>query len=85
MHLVVRYYRPMVFGNHMTLAFNDIVIEETSVWQLKRKVSIRIRTRPHDQKMTIRNGDSSVEMCNEELLSKYLVEECKHTSMVVHL
>ena len=85
MYLIVRYYRPMVFGSYMTLTFNDIDIEETTVWQLKRKVSVRIRTQPHDQKMTIRNEDKVVEMENEVMLSSYLFEKCDCIQMVIHL
>ena len=42
MRVIVKYFKPMVFGNQMTLSFNDIDPDNTSVWQLKRKVSDRL-------------------------------------------
>ena len=85
MRVIVKYFKPMVFGNQMTLSFNDIDPDNTSVWQLKRKVSDRLETRPNNQKMTICNDQCSDEMHNEKLISSYLCDKCDFEEIVVHL
>ena len=54
MRLLVRYFRPMVYGNYTTLIFDDIDTEKTYVYQLKRKIFIKMRVEPKYQRLTMR-------------------------------
>ena len=55
MRVYVRYFRPMVFGNYTTLLFDNIDAEKTYVSLLKRKIQMKLRVEPRDQKLTIRS------------------------------
>jgi len=54
MKLLVRYFRPMVYGNYTTLIFDNIDPEKTFVSQLKRKIFIKMRIEPKYQKLSMR-------------------------------
>ena len=72
MRLLVRYFRPMVYGNYTTLSFDNIDPEKTFVSQLKRKIFIKMRIEPKFQKLTYRGENSQIiELKNENSLSTY--------------
>ena len=76
MRLLVRYFRPMVYGNYTTLIFDDINTEKTYVSQLKRKIFIKMRIEPKYQKLTLRAaGQQMIELKNENSLSSYSVTD----------
>ena len=76
MRLLVRYFRPMVYGNYTTLIFEDIDPEKTYVSQLKRKIFIKMRVEPKFQKLTIRAaGQPHIELKNENSLSTYNISD----------
>ena len=58
MRLLVRYFRPMVYGNYTTLIFDDIDPEKTFVSTLKRKIYIKMRIDTKYQKLTMRGENS---------------------------
>ena len=76
MKLLVRYYRPMVYGNFTTLVFDDIDPEKTSISQLKRKILIKMRVEPKFQKLTMRGENQQIlQLINENYLSSYNVSD----------
>jgi len=58
MRINIRYFRPMVYGNFTTLSFDDINPEEMLVIHLKRKIYMRLKLEPKDQRLCVRlHGD----------------------------
>jgi len=76
MRLLIRYFRPRVYGNYTTITFDNIDPEKTYVSQLKRKIFIKMKIDPKFQKLSIRGENSQmVELINENSLSMYNVSE----------
>ena len=66
MRISIRYFRPNATGNFTTINLEDIVLEETSVLQLKRKIFIKLKLEAQNQKLSIRS-DSGVLIVLDDL------------------
>ena len=73
MKLLVRYFRPQVYGNYTPLVFDNIDPGKTFVSQLKRKIFIKMSVKPKHQKLTIRGENNQViELKNDSTLGMYI-------------
>ena len=54
MRILVRYFRPMVYGNYLTLPFEDIDGESMLVIELKKRIFLKQRIEMKYQKLSIR-------------------------------
>lgn len=71
MRVFVRYFRPMVYGNYTTLLFDNIDADKTYVSLLKRKIQMKLRVEPRDQKLTVRSSTGITTLLNENNLAHY--------------
>ena len=76
MRLLIRYFRPQIYGDFTTLKFENVDPSSTHVLQLKHKVFIKARVQPRSQRLLVRNKSGAIiEMANESLLSAYSLSE----------
>jgi hypothetical protein len=65
----------MVYGNFTTLPFDDVNTEEMLVIALKRKIFMRLKLQPKDQRLSVRLHGDLREMENHNSLSAYLITD----------
>ncbi len=75
MRVNIRYFKPMVYGNFTTLTFDDVNPEEMLVVNLKRKIFMKLRLEPQNQRLSVRLHGDLREMENQNSLSAYMVTD----------
>lgn len=65
----------MVYGNFTTISFDDVNTEEILVIALKRKIFMRLKLQPKDQRLSVRLHGDLREMENHNSLSAYLITD----------